>query len=270
MNEIIHINKSNYFNRAATYSGDQINSEHCATDKKVYNFLIFGRFLQAAALASCAAIIICSFMISPVILVGLVPSIAIGILGSRIQTPVIPGQAPIVNSQIAQSPPFIAGQPVGLKNSGANCWLNSSLQLLINAPAFRHRLEQIPPFAQFLHSYHEARANLHGVALNINTDQIQDFLSSRTAISQGDIQDDPSLFFEYLFCDQDSLYQLEVLTNRVSISHDQDAMIRLAIDTSVPNATFEQLFSSFFDYTTDEGMRRQCFFSQAPKDSLSR
>ena len=106
------------------------------------------------------------------------------------------------------------------------------------------------------------------MASNIDIDQIQDFLSRRTAISPGHVQDDPSLFFEYLFCNQNSLCQFEVLINGINTSHDQDAMIRIAIDTSVPNATFEQSFASCFDYKTDEGMHKQCFFSHAPENLL--
>ena len=125
MNQINNIHQSNRSDQATICSVNKINFRKFTTDSRVYNFLISGRALQVAASVSRDTVIVRSFVTSPIILGGIIPPTATGILETHIQI-----TSSITTDPIAQSPPFATSRPVGLTNSGVNCWLNSSLQLL--------------------------------------------------------------------------------------------------------------------------------------------
>jgi ubiquitin C-terminal hydrolase len=244
------------------YSAQEKICGLCSTDNKIYAFLILGRVLQAAALTAFVASIAFAFVIGPISLVAMVPAIALGILGTHIA-----GNPQGVNDMLRMDRPFATGQPVGLDNSGNNCWVNSGLQLLVNSPAFHRRMRQIPEFAQFLDAYIAAEGNYQKVAGNIDTQAIRQFLSRETSgtISAEAHQEDAAQLFEYLFQGPNALYQFDQQINGGIANQRREPLIQIGLD---PGSNFQGLFDNFFDYRTDIGQHIQLFFPRAPDDLL--
>lgn len=127
----------------------------CSTDCKVYTLLVLGRILQAAAVTATLASMTFTFVVGPVALLGLIGAVAIGVLGTYLA-----GSKEQIQEMIEMVRPFVQGQPVGLRNSGGNCWLNSGLQMLANVPFLAGRMRQIPEFTTFLNSYRAAQREI--------------------------------------------------------------------------------------------------------------
>jgi hypothetical protein len=243
-----------------------IQHKLCNTDTRIYAFLILGRVLQATALMATVASIAFTFLVGPATLAGLVPAIAVGILGTYVA-----GNPQELNEIIQMGRPFVAGQPVGLNNNGNNCWLNSGLQILAHIPAFEARMRQIPEFAQFLDSYRAARAASQKVSPIIDSHQIRQHLSTQTrgGVDAGHVQEDAAQLFEYLFEGQDhALYRFEHQLNGLAAVPRSEPMIQLDIEGGRPIPAFPQLFNSFFNHTTDRGQFQELFFPSAPNDLL--
>lgn len=237
----------------------------CSTDTKVYAFLILGRVLQAAALVSFAISIAGTIVVGPVALIGTILSVALGILGTYIA-----GSPEEVNDVLQMARPFVPGQPIGLINSGNNCWLNSSLQLLANVPGYEARLRQIPTVAQFLDSYAKAGHDYQKVANQINTHEIRQFLNRETGgqIDAGYHQEDAAQLFEYLFQGPNALYSLDQQINGGAATQRREPMIQVLLGEQQPRPNFQQLFNSYFDYHTDMGQRVQLSFQRPPNELL--
>jgi hypothetical protein len=200
-----------------------------------------------------------------VALVGLVPTVAFGILGTLLAEK--PQEA---LDYVSASRPFIPGQPVGLNNRGNNCWLNSSLQLLSHVPSFQARMRQIPELNQFLDSYAAAGALHNKVSPDIDSHQIRQALSRLTGgqIQPGPVQEDPAQLFEYLFQGPNTLYRFDQQLNGNPSTARREPMIQLEIPRGAPIPGFEELFNGFFNSRTDMGQNQQLFFADAPRDLL--
>jgi hypothetical protein len=236
-----------------------------STDNKVYGLLIMGRVLQAAAFFTLAVFFGFTFVAGPLFLVGLAPTIALGVLGTRAIA-----QCEDLNQMERMARPFISGQPVGIYNTGNNCWLNAGLQLLANTPGFEARISRIPIFAQFLSSYKEARAGHQKVSSKIDSHQIRQYLNRETrgSIDQGHVQQDTSELFEYLFNGTNSLYEFCHFLDGVPVRNRREPLIQIEIPRGKPLPSFGQLWNGFFDYRTDRGQRSRIFFEQPPHDLL--
>jgi len=234
----------------------------CNTENKVHAFLIIGRVLQAAALLSFPISIACTFLVGPIFLIASVPAVALGVLGTYV------ADHPQQLIHFLQTRPFGLEQPVGLINSGNNCWLNSSLQLLINAPSFHQRLHRIPEFSQFLDRYAAAQKQFQKAAATIDTHAIRQFLSRETAgqITADHVQEDPAQFFEYLFGNPNALYQFEQQLDGAAPVIRSEPMIQIDLG-SHPRLKFQQLFNNYFNYHSEMGQHIQLFL-QRPPDAL--
>ncbi len=236
----------------------------CSTDTKVYSFLIIGRVLQAAALIAFVASVAVTFTVGAIALSGVIPAIALGVLGTHIA-----GNPRELHDLLQIGRPFVPGQPVGLYNSGNDCWLNSSLQLLGNSPAFQGRLRQIPEFSRFLDNYAIAQSGHQKVSKNIDTHLIRGFLSRETAgqVSDGSSQEDAAQLFEYLFQGPHAIYQLDQQVDGGIPTHRREPMIQIDL-SSDPRPSFQQLFNHYFDHHTQTGQHLQLFFPRPPNELL--
>jgi hypothetical protein len=238
----------------------------CSTDTKVYGLLIAGRLLQAVALVGIAASIAYTLFSIPIALVGLVSAVAVGVLGTYLA-----GSPDEINEMISMVRPFVAGQPVGLRNGRNQCWLNSSLQLLAHIPAYQARMRQIPEFAQFLDSYTASRANFEKVSSTFDANTIRQYLSAQLGAAQvdpGPIQHDAAQVFEFLFEGPNALYNLEQQIDGVASPNQIESMIRINLVVPEPRPSIQQLFEARFDYQNDQGRRIQQFFPNPPNDLL--
>lgn len=248
------------------YAFQQSLCNCCSTDTKIYALLIVGRMLQAAALVSFAATIIYSLVLGPIALVaGLVAVVAFGVIGTYIA-----GNPQELHGIIQMARPFVPGQPIGLRNMGNNCWMNSGLQLLAHTPAFEPRLRQIPLFSQFLDDYRAARDGCHKIASHIDSHQIRQFLSQETGglISAGAFQEDASQIFEFLFQSPHSLFNFEHQLDGAPSTPRAEPMIQVDIPRESAIPDFQQLLHNFFDHRTDLGQRQELFFPRPPDDLL--
>ena len=236
----------------------------CTTDNKVYAFLILGRVLQAAALASVIAAIAFTFTVGPMVLLATIPAIALGLLGTYAA-----GNPEEINNMLQMARPFVPGQPVGLVNGGSDCWLNSSLQLMVNSPAYHQRMRQIPQLTDFLDAYQANRTNYQKVAKNIDIHAIRQFLSRETGgqIRDSYDQEDAAQFFEYLFQGPNAVHQLDQQVNGRPPRPRPEALLQIDLGES-PRPSFQQLFNSYFDQTTDLGERSLLHFQRPPNDLL--
>ncbi len=236
----------------------------CSTDSKIYAFLILGRVLQTVALISFAVSIAFTFTVGPIALLGVIPAFALGVLGTYIA-----GNPEELNDLLLAARPFVAGQPVGLVNEGNNCWLNSSLQLMANTPAFHPRMRQIPQLSQFLDAYEKNRTDFQKVAANIDIQGIRQILSRETSgqIVDGSVQEDAAQFFEYIFQGPDAIHQFDQKTNGGAPVLRRESMLQIGLGES-PRPNFQQLFNAYFDQRTDTGQRVQLSFQRPPNDLL--
>ncbi len=236
----------------------------CSTDSKIYAFLILGRVLQTVALISFAASIAFTFTVGPTALLGMIPAVALGILGTYIA-----GNPEELNDLLQVGRPFVAGQPVGLINGGNNCWLNSSLQLMANTPAFHPRMREIPQLSQFLDVYEKNRTDYQKVAANIDIHAIRQFLSRETGgqIVDGAVQEDAAQLFEYVFQGPNAIHQLDQQINGGAPALRRESMLQIGLGES-PRPNFQQLFNAYFDQRTDTGARVQLSFQRPPNDLL--
>lgn len=236
----------------------------CSTDNKVYAFLVIGRVLQTAALVSLAASIAFAFAVGPVSLIAAIPAIALGVLGTYVA-----GNPQELNGLLQMNRPFVPGQPIGLINSGNNCWLNSGLQLLIHSPSFHRRLRQIPEFSQFLDNYTAAQTSYQKVASSIDTHAIRQFLSRKTAgqITADHTQEDAAQLFEYLFQGPNAIHQFEQQCDGGAPEVRREPMIQIDLNPNL-RPHFQQLFNDYFDYRSHIGQHIQLFFQRAPDDLL--
>lgn len=235
----------------------------CSTDTKIYTLLIAGRILQAAAVTGAIIAVSSVFFFSPITLFGLIPPLLIGLLGTYIA-----GNPEQVYSDLQMARPFVTGQPVGLVNGGNNCWINSSIQLLMNAPHLHARMRQIPAFAQVMDAYAQTTQNREKVVTGINTQTIRQFLSEQThLIDTTASQQDAAQLFEYLFQGPHSLYHFEQTLDAAPAIVRSEPMIKVNLGRA-PRPDFQQLLQNHFDSTTSAGQRLQLFFPRSPDDLL--
>lgn len=234
------------------------------TDFKIYALLITGRLLQVASLVFLAATVITAITAGSFALTGVVQALALGLIG----TVLVPNSCS--NDPLEMARPFVPGQPVGLKNYYNDCWLNSSLQLLANAPAFQARMRQIPVFSQFLDNYAIAQDGLNKVATHIDTHQIRRVLSAQTRgqISPNNEQEDVAEFFAHFFAHQE-LYAMELREDGGRPRSHSESLITLALGANAaqrPN--FEKLLAEYFNYQNPNGKHVQLSFKEVPSDLL--
>lgn len=238
--------------------------ELCSTDCKVYSLVIFGRVLQAAAVTALVGSIAFTFTAGPVALFGLIASVVMGALGTYLA-----GSKEQIQEIIEMASPFIPGQPVGLRNSGNNCWLNSGLQMLANIPFLAGRMRQIPEFVSFLNAYKAAEDGNYKIA-DIDTHLIRQILSRETSsqVEQGHVQEDAALLFECLFQGRNSLHVFDRQLNGSPAATSNEPLMQLDIERGSTLLSFEQTLNHFFDHPTDLGQRLQLFFQRPPSDLL--
>ncbi len=259
--------KKNCLNKIAHkfYAIQNAVSNLCTTDTKVYTFLIIGRFFQAFSLLAFSGSIICAIIINPILCLGTIPAVALGILGTHIA-----GNPQEISDALHMPRPFVLGQPIGLINSGNNCWLNSSLQLILSVPAFAARLRQLPDFAQFLNQYQAAGRNFQKVAQDIDTQTLRQSLSTATGgqISASQVQEDPADLFAFLFEGRNALYNMTQQTDDGPLMQRSEPMIGIFPGHRDPRPNFQQLFNNYFDHQTEIGQRIRLSLPSPPEGFL--
>lgn len=237
----------------------------CSTDCKVYTLLILGRGLQAAAVTGLLTSITFAFVVGPVALCGLIASVALGVLGTCITE-----SKEQIREMIEIANPFVPGQPVGLSNSGGNCWLNSGLQMLDHIPCLARRMRQIPGFVAFLTSYRAACQGSYKIAPDIDTHLLRQILNRETGgqVAQGHSQEDAALLFECLFQGSHSLHTFDHQLNGLPAAVRNEPLMQLNLREGSALLSFDRSLSLFFDHPTDMGQRQQLFVQRAPNDLL--
>lgn len=237
----------------------------CSTDCKVHGLIVLGRMLQAAAILGVATSIFAVVMTGPMVLFGVIPAIATALLGTYMAT-----RPKDVVDAIFPWPPYVTGQPVGLINSGNNCWANASMQLLLRAPNLltRVRTQQIPQVRQIAQSYTDAQGVQQRVVQGADGQLIRDALSAVGRADARGVAEDPAQFFEYLFQNPHSLYQFPMtIAGALADQPREEPMISLDLGQEGGHA-FNNLLFNFFNYQDD---RRRAFnlkFPTAPNDLL--
>jgi len=251
----------------------QCMKECCSADGKTYAFIILGRFLQATAMTGTLASFTSVFFFGPAALLGTLPAVGLFALGHFLVKKNIPLKEsilfshPAVNWLIPKA--FIRGQPVGLVNSFSSCWINASLQCIIQIPALRERACRIPELAQFIQQYQQIQ-NSASQAESLNGENLNTFLIAAMRLREiGEISEenrhvDAAKLFEWLF-GQHPLHQFLNITtrpNQVAFPPVGEVLIQLQLTPNTP-VHAQTLFNHFFDYNAD-GIRHELRFINIP------
>lgn len=261
--------------------------DRCSTDAKIYTLLILGRLIQSVSIATLALSAYGVIYLGPISLVGIIPSLISGLFGTYIAESCdqVNGESwDQINDMTLITRSFVLGQPIGLKNPGNDCWLNSALQILQNVPAFQKRMRLIPEFQQFCEQYEKAEHNKDIVSPDFDSNALRLFLNDKTnkKVSLAS-QEDAAEVFEYLFQGDNALFRFKQRVDGQDSIHEGrplqvcESMIQIGLgqekvqpDPSPESAllALQELFNHYFDHLTDYGLRRQLFLDEASDDLL--
>lgn len=217
------------------------------TDLKVFNTVVVGQILTELGALIALASTVCFFAISTQFAIGIAigaSSIAIGsILTSQASRTPLPRSA-------GKPLPFVTGQPVGLDNESANCWTNSVLQLLFNAPNLRRKLHSQGPSAiKNAHlAYEKTRSAKEHVSSTVNSQNIRKWLASQIpGISRdADDQEDAQEALAHIMRNFPPT-TFEVRRHSGSMHADERwRLLTLSLDSHRKAANLEQLFDCNF------------------------
>lgn len=251
------------------YSVKKAFSKCWESDCKIYTFLILGRVLQAIGVAASLAAVVGAFILGPVTLLALVPSVGTYVLGhffvenNRMDTGAV---------ETDFGDEFVQGKPVGLRNTTNNCWINSFLQCVMHIPVLQDAAREVPELAPYVGKYlrqqNKAQRSSEFSWGKLNADLVKVIQRrGKNELSFGG-QADVAPLFEWLFNTSGSMYQMEqTVTNPLDEDSSQTQiavdMLRLGMDADGPNDATE-LLNAFFDHYTDEGTHCTKEFIAAP------
>lgn len=258
------LNCSRWIQRQVSAAGEKLWGL-CSTDCKVHALLVLGRVLQAAAIGLMATTAVYTFTAGSIALLGLIPAVAFGVLGTCLAE-----NKEYIQEIVAMGQPFIEGQPSGLRNSGGNCWLNSGLQMLANIPSLARHLRRVPELTSFLGAYQSALSERHKVAPSIDTHLLRQFLSRQTGgqVDANHVQEDAAVLFEYLFQGRNFLHTFSHRLNGAHASPRHEPLMQVDLIRGQGTLSFQQVINYFFDHPTDTGQRQQLFFDRPPENLL--
>jgi len=241
----------------------QQQDERAKTDSKINWMLITGRILQAAAVVIAAASIGSAFVLSPLTLLGFIPAVALGVLGSWMTRDL---------RKVFTSTP--AGKPVGLINNGQNCWVNATFQFLNSVPAYQQRMDQIPFFKQQVQSYQKSQSKKDDFVgegnfkIRDRAQEIREYMHAQNDEVPADIEEpfDSSTIVEHLF--QGERGQMMIQTTENAVRQVYEPFVEVHIDDlQVRGNRFQTLFNDFFQYYAgDVQVNRN--FQSSPDDLL--
>jgi len=174
--------------------------EMSQTDWKVHAVVILKSLLLAVGIALACASFYFATIVHPMIAAA-TPSVPFTLWA------VLQMQPPSLAVPIEKTIP-------GFRNGGANCWLNSALELLVNVPAYRKIFEkllhpqtedewrarfELQPFVKTYENYHEEKKEASPKALE--TQPLREWVSKVFPVISSNImeQEYPSYFLEYFF-----------------------------------------------------------------------
>jgi ubiquitin C-terminal hydrolase len=170
----------------------------------------------------------------------------------------------------------VENRPVGLRNASNNCWANSMLQFLMNIPNYSNVIfaRRETSLTVNMRRYLEAEREKEKVSKKVNTQEIRSFLSreGRTHIDRSSHrQEDVSEALEYIF-EEAHIYNplLEAYLGKPFVEAPVGSpFIGLSLARAGENAPFAAHISQYFDFETDEHMRRlRKFQGGAPDDFI--
>ncbi len=180
-----------------------------------------------------------------------------------------------VEAQTADPEVMRAFKPAGIRRDGMNCWANTILQILVNAPSIaqtilRKRTDVGEELSPLLQTYYQAQIEEKEIAEGIDGQLLRQF-STQLSPHRG-VMEDPitalegmleKLEFNYNFR-QERLFGDG--TKRQSPVFRKEQMIQL--DLMSKNRTFKDLIESFFLSQTDDGSLLRLKFHKTPDDLL--
>lgn len=271
----------------------------CGDDEnKLYSLYLVGRGCEVAASAgvviSALGLVLTGGHV--IAIATLVSSVAFGILGVFVVEgehgikaalqgePDLPPPQAFYPDKFREMPPlrpsvarFVSGQPVGLKNSGNNCWINAGLQLIINSPDLLERARAQEEVKLFLDRYHTVLATQEdrqrGEEIDLGRElrrwvrQYNPFVGQERVTSQ----EDPSELLEVLFEGVNSPHAgLVQSTRNVSNRESRDTLLSIDIRAVVDgDSTFQRAFDEFFHRRTDRGVYQSFSFFGGPPLGLT-
>jgi len=236
-----------------------------SADCKIYALVVFGRLLQAGAVVAAISTLFAVAILGPVGLVGVVVTIALGVLGTYVAN-----HDEGIFHPTPALPPYVQGQPVGLANGSNNCWLNAAIQLLINSPGLLNTpgAQRNLQVRQFAEAYLVAQSEGERVARYANSQQIRSSLHAIGRVGGMNTQEDPAQFFEYLFEAPYSLYRLQMtigglLTDTSRAEH----LLSVEVGEDI-GYDFNEMLFNYFNYQDDLGREINLKFSTSPDQLL--
>lgn len=114
------------------------SQELSTTDWKTHTFVVLSYLLITIGIGlACAALYIAATVHPMIAVASPTLPIVLGILGLQYSD----SESRAKISEPVQAPVIDGSRPIGIHNDSANCWINASLQLLFNVPAFKKVME---------------------------------------------------------------------------------------------------------------------------------
>jgi len=160
--------------------------------------------------------------------------------------------------------------PAGIINAGANCWANSILQFLSNAPTITtHILANkngpCTALTSLIQNYYQAQLEGKKVADNVDSQQLRLSLnnvpksvSEHVCVGEG---------LEEIFDHAGFQYEMQQeFRSKNGISTTQQGIQQVELDLVTPSRDFKKLFADFFKTEMDEGKSKKLKFISPPDD----
>jgi hypothetical protein len=260
----------------------------CLEKKETSLSSCIGKILILGASFLTVCFITCAVVINPLFAPLLVGVVAMAILGVKLiekpakledKRPALEDKRPaeVMPADFSSRPrAVVENRPVGLRNASNNCWANSMLQFLMNIPNYSNVIfaGEETSLTVNMRRYLEAMREKEAVSKKVNTQEIRSFLSSeqRTHISGSfERQEDVSEALECIFQEAYIYNQLvEAFLGEPFVERGVGSpFIGLSFGRAGENKPFADHISQYFDFETDEYMRRlRKFQGGAPDDFI--
>lgn len=161
-------------------------------------------------------------------------------------------------------------KPAGIKNAGANCWANSILQFLSNAPSITTQIlanknGPCTALTSLIQSYYQAQLEGKKLADNVDSQQLRLSLnnvpksvSEHVCVGEG---------LEEIFDHAGIQYEMQQeYRSKNGLSTTQQSIQKVDLDLMTPTRDFKKLFSGFFRTEMEEGSSKTLKFVRPPDD----
>lgn len=161
--------------------------------------------------------------------------------------------------------------PAGIRNAGANCWANTILQFIANAPSISSQIlsqrnePQCQPTASLILDYFEDQLYGNDVTEKVDSQLLRESIENvpKNVFTQIDVSEG----IEDIFGKAGIKYEMvQDIRSKNGLSTSRQNVYMIDLDLVTSARSFKELFAGFFYTKLDDGQTKQLKFIQPPKD----